>query len=91
MNLAPTVVQAVSTFHETSTNADWSLVRQGPFALQPLVHEQQTAWVARNEHLNKVCHIHSPNKQFFEIGKLYAFSALDDELQHKHMTQNTAN
>ena len=25
---------------------------------------------ARNEHLNKVCHIHSTNKQFFEIGKV---------------------
>ena len=43
LNLAPKVVQALSTFDETSTNADWSLVRQGPFALRPLVHEQQTA------------------------------------------------
>ena len=25
---------------------------------------------ARIEHLNKVCHIHSANKQFFEIGKV---------------------
>ena len=23
-----------------------------------------------NKHLNKVCHIHSANKQFFEIGKV---------------------
>ena len=43
LNLAPKVVQALSTFDETSTNVDWSLVRQGPFALRPLVHEQQTA------------------------------------------------
>ena len=43
LNLAPTVVQPLSTFDETSTNADWSLVRQGSFALWPLVHEQQTA------------------------------------------------
>ena len=46
---------------------------------------------ARIEHLNKVCHIHSANKQFFEIGKVYAFSALDDELRYQQMTQNTAN
>ena len=26
--------------------------------------------VARNERLNKVCHIHSANKQLFEIGKV---------------------
>ena len=26
--------------------------------------------VATNEHCNKVCHIHSANKQFFEIGKV---------------------
>ena len=32
LNLAPTVVQPLSTFNETSTNADWSLVRQGSFA-----------------------------------------------------------
>ena len=43
LNLAPNVVQALSTFDGTSTNADWSLVRQGPFALRPLVHEKQTA------------------------------------------------
>ena len=46
---------------------------------------------ARIEHLNKVCHIHNANKQFFEIGKVKAFSALDDELRHQQMTQNTAN
>ena len=40
---APKVVQALSTFDGTSKNADWSLVRQGPFALRSLVHEQQTA------------------------------------------------
>ena len=32
LNLAPTVVQPLSTFNETSTNADWSLARQGSFA-----------------------------------------------------------
>ena len=43
LNLARKVVHAHSTFNEIFANADWSLVRQGPFALRPLVHEQQTA------------------------------------------------
>lgn len=34
---------------------------------------------ARNEHLNKVCHINSANKQLFEIGKLNAFSAMTSD------------
>ena len=79
LNLAPTVVQPLSTFNETSTNADWSLVRQGSFAFMA-----PCPWTTNCQYLATVCHLHSANKQFFEIGKVFkclkAFSALDDEL-----------
>ena len=40
-------------------------------------------------HLVEVCHIHSAIKQFFGIGKVYAISALHDELRHQQMSKIT--
>ena len=87
LNNAVNVFQSLPSLIETSIFATWSLVRQGSFALRPLVNELQIVsswnWAAGRR-------IHNTYKHFFRIRKVKAISALDDELWHQQMSQNNA-